>query len=390
MKKITIAMLGAGRASQLHMDAYRYVKGVELEFKTIVSNPGEKLKKFAQKYNFKNYSSNFDDILNDDAIDVIDICTPPYAHLEQIIKAFEAKKHVICEKPLTGFFGDGINNDVPYNHMDDILLYKNFLKNLEKIKKAQEKSKKILMYAENFIYAPSIIKAEEIISLKKSKILFIKAEESLSGSSSPVAGKWAKTGGGTFIRAGIHALSAALYLKRFQSSYKDTKIYPKSVIANTTNSLKNLTDYEKRHIKANPIDVEDSAAIILEFSDDTLAVIMSTDTCLGGSENYIRLYCNDANIHCQLTMNDMMKTYFLDEDGLEDVYLSEMLPSKLGWNKPFILDEFVRGYVNQMEDFIDCIKNNKKPKSDINLALEIMKVVYGAYLSAYKGKKIFF
>ena len=52
------------------------------------------------------------------------------------------------------------------------------------------------MYAENFVYAPGIQKSE-IIRNKKSQILFMKGEESLRGSSSPVAGSWDKTGGGS-------------------------------------------------------------------------------------------------------------------------------------------------------------------------------------------------
>lgn len=66
------------------------------------------------------------------------------------------------------------------------------------------------MYAENFVYAPAVLKAAEIITAKKSRILYAKGEESLKGSSSPVAGEWDKTGGGTFIRTGSHPLSAIL------------------------------------------------------------------------------------------------------------------------------------------------------------------------------------
>lgn len=40
----------------------------------------------------------FDDLLGRRDIDVIDICTPPNLHSEQILKALAAGKHVICEK----------------------------------------------------------------------------------------------------------------------------------------------------------------------------------------------------------------------------------------------------------------------------------------------------
>lgn len=78
--------------------------------------------------------------------------------------------------------------------------------------------------------------------------------------------------------------------------------------------------------------------------------MIATDTLLGGSKNYVELYCNDAAINCNLTMSNLMSTYFLDEDNLDDVYISEMLPSKTGWNNPFLEDEIIRGYTDEMRD----------------------------------------
>ncbi len=43
---------------------------------------------------------NVDGLLRDPAVDVIDICLPPNLHAEVAVKAFEAGKHVFCEKPL--------------------------------------------------------------------------------------------------------------------------------------------------------------------------------------------------------------------------------------------------------------------------------------------------
>jgi len=38
-------------------------------------------------------------------VDVIDVCTPGYAHEEVSIAALEAGKHIVVEKPFTGYFG---------------------------------------------------------------------------------------------------------------------------------------------------------------------------------------------------------------------------------------------------------------------------------------------
>ena len=262
------------------------------------------------------------------------------------------------------------------------------INSLEKIKRAVESSDKKFMYAENFIYAPAVRKAAEIIAEKKSTILFAKGEESLKGSSSRVAGEWNRTGGGTFLRTGAHPLSAILWLKQIESSAKSRGIVVESVLADMTRMTPLLSEYDHRHIAARPQDVEDFGIAVLTFSDKTKAVIMATDTLLGGSKNYIQLYCNDAVINCRLTMSDLMETYFLDEDRIETLYLSEMLPSKLGWNKVALDDEIIRGYADEMKDFMECIYFDREPQSGFGIAYDTIKIIYAAYKSAEIGRVV--
>lgn len=384
---IRYAVIGAGRAAQLHIDSILKFNDIPVELNTICDYQFEKCLEYQTKYGFSNVTTNFDEVVNNKDIDVIDICTPPYLHEEMIKKSLLAGKHVICEKPLSGYFGSKEESDIG-NNISKELMYKELLNNLDEITKIVKNSDKKFMYAENFIYAPSIQKAAEIIRKKKSKIMFAKGEESLKGSSSPVAGLWNKTGGGTFIRTGAHPLSAILWLKSLEGKVRGEKIKVKSVMADFGRSTSNLSPYDHRHIEANPIDVEDTGAVILTFNDDTKAVVMATDTLLGGSKNYVDLYCNDAVINCNITMSNLMSTYFLDEDRLDDVYISEMLPSKTGWNNVFLEDEILRGYVYEMHDFMECVLYDKEPISNFELAYDSIKIMYAAYMSAELGKRI--
>ena len=383
--QICIGMAGAGRATELHMNALMRFSEFPVRYKRIVARRQGQVNDMKERYGFEIASLDFDDLLKDDEIDVIDICTPPYVHEEMIEKALKAGKHVICEKPLTGYFGlPGDTAPIGIN-VSKVRMYEGIMKSLERLKEIIDSSDRKFMYAENFIYAPAIVKAAEIIQAKKSRILFAKGEESLKGSSSPVAGEWNKTGGGTFIRTGAHPLSAILWLKQQEASVQKKEIRVKSVLADMGYVTPSLTEYEHRHIAARPKDVEDSGTVILTFSDGSKAVVMANDTLLGGSKNYVELYCNDAAINCTLTMADMMETYFLDEDGLGKVDISEMLPSKTGWNKPFLLDEIMRGYTDEMKDFRQCIMYDREPKSDLSMAYETARIIYAAYMSAETG-----
>lgn len=388
MKEVCIGMAGAGRATELHLEALKRFSGIPYRLKHIIARRSEQVNLAKDRYGFEYASLDFNDLINDDEIDVIDICTPPYMHAEMIKKALLAGKHVICEKPLTGYFGKE-GDATPIGKMvKKSEMYAELLRSIEELKGIIDTTDRKFLYAENFVYAPAIAKAAEIVTKKQSRILFAKGEESLKGSSSPVAGEWAKTGGGTFIRTGAHPLSAILWLKQQEAKAHGEMIKVKSVMADMGQITPLLSDYDHRHIAARPIDVEDCGTVVLTFSDETRAVIMATDTLLGGSRNYVELYCNDTAIRCNLTMSDMMQTYFLDEDRLDDVYISEMLPSKTGWNNPFLEDEIMRGYTDEMRDFMHSIYYDHEPKSGFDLAYQTIRIIYLAYLSAELGRKI--
>ena len=383
--EICIGVAGAGRATELHMNALKRNSGIPVCYKHIIARRMEQVNVAKERYGFINASLNFDDLLNDPEIDVIDICTPPYAHEDMIIRALEAGKHVICEKPLTGYFGLPGDKEPIGKYVSKSVMYEEVLKSIDRIKEVIDRSEKKFMYAENFVYAPAVIKSAEIIRKKKSRILYAKGEESLKGSSSPVAGEWSKTGGGTFIRTGAHPLSAILWLKQQEALTRGEEIMVQSVFADMGQITPQLSEYEHRHIAARPNDVEDTSTVILTFSDGTKATVIATDTLLGGSKNYVELYCNDAAITCNLTMSDLMSTYFLDEERLDDVYISEMLPSKTGWNHPFLEDEIIRGYMDEMRDFMEAIYFDHEPKSSFSLAYDTVKIIYAAYKSAKLG-----
>lgn len=387
---VTIGMAGAGRAAQLHIEGYGRVRGIEPRLKKVLAKNPEHAQRAKESYGFEETAGTFEELLQDAEIQVIDICTPPHLHMEMILKALQAGKHVICEKPVAGYFGkegdiEPIGATVPKSKM-----YGELLSSMEQLKQTVEASGQKFMYAENFIYAPAIQKMAEVISKKKSRILCLKGEESLKGSSSKVAGEWDKTGGGTFTRTGSHPLSAILWLKQVEAQARNVEIKVESIIADMGYITNTLDAYEHRHIAAMPKDVEDFGIAVITFSDHTKGIIMATDTLLGGSRNYVEAYCNDAALKCNLTLNNLMSTYFLDEERLDDVYLSEMLPSKTGWNHPFVLDEIIRGYSDEMQDFMEAVAYDREPLSGFGLAYDTAKLTYAAYMSAEEGRRIVF
>ena len=383
---VTIGTVGAGYAARLHGNGYKRVSGIHVRLKTICDVNLALAESVKQQYGYEQAIADYEAMLADPEIDVIDIVTPPFLHCAMAIKALKAGKHVICEKPLTGYFGKPGEENVGF--IKKAYMYQQVLAEMDELKKVVEATDRKFMYAENFVYATPVQKAAELIRAKRSKVLFMKGEESLKGSSSPVAGKWNKTGGGILVRTGTHPLTGMLWLKQQEAAARGETITVKSVSADVGVTTACLTEYEHRHICARPEDVEDYAAVTVTFSDGTKCLTIASDTVLGGSKNYIEVYSNDSTLMCNITPTDILNTYFLDEEGLEDVYLAEMLPAKLGWNKSFVSDEVIRGYMGEMQDFMEAVAFDRAPASGFDIAYETTKIMYAAYLSAEEGRRV--
>ncbi|MDY0235794.1 MAG: Gfo/Idh/MocA family oxidoreductase [Gudongella sp.] len=389
-KKVVIGMAGAGYGARLHCEGYKKISSVNVRLKTICDVLKEKGTELLDIYNFEQVETDFDKMIKDPEIDVIDIVTPPFLHKEMIIKALDAGKHVICEKPLIGYFGNDEDIKPIGKNVSKEKMYKEVLAGLDELKAAIDRNSQKFMYAENYVYAPSIQKSVEILKSKKSKILFLKGEESLKGSSSPVAGEWDKTGGGSLIRVGSHPLAGVLYIKKEEAEYRNTKIEIESIVADMGQITSNLSEEELKYHAIRINDVEDFANVSITFTDGSKAVVLASDTVLGGTKNYVEIYSNNAVMMNNLTPTDALNVYMLDNEGMENIKFSEMLPSTVGWNKAFIADEILRGFTDELKDFMECIAFDRKPLSDFKLAYDTTKAMYVAYLSYETNKRFFY
>lgn len=94
MKTIGILGVGEGRST---MSAALQSK--KLRLKTICDRNEELCKQRCKEFDFTNYTTNYDDLLNDAEIDIIAIYTPDHLHADHIKQALLHGKHVVCTKP---------------------------------------------------------------------------------------------------------------------------------------------------------------------------------------------------------------------------------------------------------------------------------------------------
>lgn len=95
MYKLGILGLGEGRST---MSAA--LQSNKWELRRVCDLNEELCKHRAKEFDFHNYTTRYEDLLEDPEIDVIGIYTPDKWHADHIKMALEAGKHVVCTKPL--------------------------------------------------------------------------------------------------------------------------------------------------------------------------------------------------------------------------------------------------------------------------------------------------
>ncbi len=387
MARVRVGLVGCGFVSELHMYAFRRVYGVNVEVAAVAAR-GDHVLEFAGRHQIPHVYRSFAELIANRELDVVDICTPPNLHSEMIVASMQAGKHVICEKPFAGYFGRKGDSQPIGKHVPKALMYERVLEEMDQNRAEIERTGKLFMYAEDWIYAPAVTKMAEIIKATKDKILFMKGEESHSGSHAAHAAQWAMTGGGSLIRMGCHPLSAVLYLKQVEAKARGETIHVASVTGDVGNVTASLKPEERAYVKANSVDVEDWGTLTATFSDGTKATVFSGDMIMGGVRNLIETYTSGGSLFANITPNTHLMSYQTSEEKLASVYITEKVDRKTGWQYVCLEEEWTRGYLQEIQDFMECAASGRQPLSDLALAYETIKVNYAGYWAAEEGRRV--
>jgi predicted dehydrogenase len=376
-----VGIVGARYAASFHFENYRRVYGVPVRVVGVYSVTRESREAFARERGIAAYAT-FEELC--DACDVIDVCTPPVTHAALAIEALQRGKHVIVEKPFTGFFGPpGVASGFRGDRFSKEVMLREAVANCRRVLEAMRSSGKQIGYAENWVYAPAIEKEREILRKTGGQVLRFIGDQSHSGSHSLYYGDWRHTGGGSLIGKACHPLTAALHLKRVEGQTHDGHpIRPRSVSART-HAITRLEKFrDAGFLRTDYRDVEDYAQVHLTFDDGTVADIFASELVLGGVYNWLEVFANNHRTRCNLNPTNALETYNPREDLFEDVYVVEKIGTKQGWSHPAADESWHHGYLRELQDFMESFAANREPLSSAELARDTIEVVYSAYLSA--------
>lgn len=250
-KKLKIGIIGCGGiANGKHMPSLAKLDSVEMvAFCDIVVERAEKAKEQYGTADAKVYE-DYKELLKDETIDVVHVCTPNREHSFITIDALEAGKHVMCEKPMA----------------------KTYAEALKMVEAAKRTGKKLTIGYQNRQNPETQYLKKACDNGELGEIYFGKAQ-AVRRRAVPTWGVFLneeEQGGGPLIDIGTHALDITLWC---MNNYK-----PKMVVGKTYRKLADQTDTANAWGDWDPKEytVEDSAFGFITMEDGATIILESS------------------------------------------------------------------------------------------------------------------
>lgn len=384
---VSVGFVGAGFSASLHAHALKAIHGVDVRLAAVAGAGTERARAFAARHGVATVHGTWQDLVADPAVDVVSICVPTVLHAPVAVAAARAGKHVICEKPLTGAFGrSALTGAARARDERD-----RALASAQEVRDAVARAGVSFLYAENWVYAPAMAKTKRLLELSGGAILDIRAEESHSGSHAPRTRRRETAGGGALLTLGSHPIGAALHLKQHEAKLRGVApVHVLDVTADTGDLHRSEAARRAGHgwLVGDWDDVETWSNLVMRFSDGTRATIAASFSMLGGVRNTFEVYTTNAAYRANMTPNDGLLVYTPDPQAFGSEYLHEKIETRTGWITAAPDEDWVRGYPQEMQDFMEAVAFRREPLSGLDLAVAVVDVVYAAYVAAEEGRRV--
>jgi len=334
----TVAVIGCGIGRSHIVEGY-VPHPDKFRVKAICDLDEERLKDVGEEFGIAQRTTSFKELLIDESIDIIDICTPPGLHVEQVLDALAAGKHVVCEKPLTGS-----------------------LKGVDRIMEAEKRARGVMMPIFQYRYGDGIEKAKRIIDAGIAGKPYVGSVETFwlrtaEYYSVPWRGKWETELGGVLVTHALHLHDMMMHL-----------MGPVAKV------------FGRVATRVNDIEVEDCASASLLMQSGAFVSLSCT---LGSQEQISRLRLHFENV----TFESNHEAYAPGRDPWKIIAANEAVQARIDE----VIGEWqpvAPRFTTQMAHFHDHL-SGKGPlpvtSSDARRALELVTAIYQ---SADSGQEI--
>ncbi|QTC40350.1 Gfo/Idh/MocA family oxidoreductase [Bacillus sp. V3] len=348
---LKVGVIGTGSISEFHIKPY--LASGEAELAALCDLNSERLAEKGRLYGVTRLYSDYRELLEQDDIDAVSICTWNNSHAEIAIAALEAGKHVLVEKPLCMTVEEAL-----------------------KVEAAVEASGKVLQvgfvrrHGDNAKLLKKFVDYGELGEIYYAKTSCLRRLGNPGGWFSDLS----KSGGGPLIDLGVHMIDICWY---FMGKPK-----PVSVSGNAYRKLgnrshiKNLSFYQAADYDPAHNDVEDLSNALIRFENGaSLLVDVSFTLQAKKDELYVKLFGEKggAEIEPELAIVTEKHDTILNITPQVD-------------NLKF---DFEKAFYNEIDHFVSCCLEGRETIAPVSDGVQVMKMLNAVYESARTGKEVY-
>ena len=357
-KTVRVGIIGCGGiANRKHLPSLTAIPGVEAVgfYDLRPENARASAEQFGT--DARVYDS-YQQLLADDRIDVVHICTPNGMHAPIAIDALDAGKHVMCEKPMATSAADA-----------------------EKMCEAAKRNGKNLSvsYQNRFRrdsqYVYNMVQKGEL-----GEIYYAKAH-AVRRRGVPAHGYFLNReaqGGGSLIDQGTHALALTLWL---MDNYE-----PESVVGTTYNKLSQFPNAANAWGSWNPaeFEVEEAAMAFIRMKNGATLVL---ENCW--AMNILNVDADKSTLCGTLGGIDMVDGLRVNGEHNGKLYVTNVDLYNASGIRDYPIEAVDNPYQTEAEAWINAIRTGTRPVVRAEQALTVARIIDAIYESAKTGRQVF-
>lgn len=333
--KVGLGIVGAGSIADVHLQAYAAHPAVRVV--ALADVRAEAARGLANRYGLSRTATDYRELLDDPAVELIDLCLPHFLHCPVALEAFQAGKSVIVEKPMALTVAE-----------------------CEAMIEAAQQAGKRLFVAHNMRFMPAHMRAKELLEAgaigRPFLAIFNIIGNEFANMNDPQhwKGSWDRAGGGVFFDTGMHAV---YMLEHFFG-------LPAAVTA-----------VMKRLVVTAENKAEDNAVVTFEFPQGLLATVAITYTALAHPWDEQRhLYGTEGSLHIR---DSGLPPLTLRRGGTAEAVPVEILENL-----------WMDSVAAALHHFIDCYRTGTEPVVTPEQALRAVHMATAAYEAARTERRI--
>ncbi|MDR3341938.1 MAG: Gfo/Idh/MocA family oxidoreductase [Treponema sp.] len=381
MKTLHVGLIGAGFMAKAHSLAY---DGMPMCFwpapamphkKVIADLSQERADTAAMQFRFDKGTANWQDIIRDPEIDIVDICTPNDAHAEIAIAAAEAGKHIICEKPISRTLNEA-----------------------KKMYEAVKKAGVVNMLCFNYRMTPAVQLAKKYLAEGSiGDILDFRGtylQDWSADPASPLSWRFQKAicGSGAFGDIATHVVDMLRFLlgdfaeinARMATYIKERPVQ--------SGSIDKLGTVKGGDGPRGKVEVDDQCCLCVKTASGAFGTIEATRNAWGRN-NYItfEIHGTQGSLYFNYERRDELQVCFAsdpgDRRGFRTVYTGPAHPyGEALWPIPALGIGYTETKIVELHKFFDAVVNKKPVSPDFEDGYNIELIGEAAFKSAESGR----